>query len=71
MKKQIGKLQAKASQRHNNLVNKLDEVDNFESLLQASQRDVARANMALNSLNPVASDVKTIKHQQADFKVSW
>ena len=69
MKKSIAKLQSKASQRHNNLVNKLYEVDNFDKEVQAIQRDIAKASRAEKSLKPVASDVQTIKQQQQQFKV--
>lgn len=69
LKKQIAKLQSKTSHRHNNLVNKLDEVDNFDSEVQSIQRDITKAGRAEKSLKPVASDVKTIKEQQKEFKV--
>ena len=69
MKKSISKLQSKASQRHNNLVNKLDEVDNFDSLVQNVTRDIAKASRQEKGFKPVASDVKTIKQQQQEFKV--
>lgn len=69
MKKSIAKLQSKASQRHNNLVNKLDEVDNFDSEVQSIQREIAKACRSEKSLKPVASDVQNIKEQQKQFKV--
>ena len=69
MKKQIAKLQSKASQRHNNLVNKLADVDKFDTEVQSLQRDMVKAGRLEKSLKPVGSDVVTIKAQQKEFKV--
>jgi len=69
VKKQVAKLQSKASLRHNNLVNKLDEVDSFDVEVQSVQRDIAKAVRGEKALKPVASDLPTIKQQQQEFKV--
>ena len=51
------------------MVNKLDDVDNFDAEVQSIQRDILKAARVEKSLKPVASDVRTITEQQKEFKV--
>lgn len=69
MKKQISKLQTKGSQRHNALVNTLEETEKFDNLTQNLQREISAAFAQIESLKPIASEVQTIKKQQQEFKV--
>lgn len=69
LKRQVGRLDERSRERHNELSSTLDKLQEFHRMHGAVMAGIEEAGERVRRLKPVGSEVETIKAQQEDFRV--